>query len=196
MSTKRRQIAGVPVGFVKGGTTSSAWDAMKAKQYDDSDRRRAHQDRQRSAVAHAAQDPRAKSALFSMQLHSDANPKIVLNYKAKDSALDQECIGNFTVVPTDGEASEPGLVLVLVCPKCLERTGRQDDAQVMVKSWEKQLWLDDSKKGVWINHVDGSVHHLAGTLTVKDICSCTALGCNWRFRIDDSVLYGSHHFAL
>lgn len=188
------KIAGLPATvFVKGGTTSSAWDREQKRQYRSSDARRRHQDRQRAAVRAAAGNPGIRSALLSRQLSAPQNPKVVLTYKARDGALDQEAICELI---DESAGDQKQYRLLLVCPKCLERTGRQDYAQTMVTSREKRMWLDESKKGIWVDPASGMSYRLAGTITTGELCSCTALGCDWKFRIDDSVLYGSHHFRM
>jgi hypothetical protein len=197
------KIAGAPMdAFVKGGTTSTAWDREKKKQYEQSKARRAHQDRQRAAVAFAGRHSGVSGALLTMDLGAGAaKPKVVLTYKAKDQALEQECLAEIALTAASPEAAAVsddvvGMILVVVCPKCLERTGEQDDSQIMIKSWHREFWLDETKKSVWVNSVDGSVHQIAGTVTAKDLMRCSALGCEWKFRIDESKLYGSHYFGL
>ncbi|NIR82910.1 MAG: hypothetical protein GWO40_05465 [Gammaproteobacteria bacterium] len=190
-----KKIAGVPMGtFVKGGTTTSAWDKYKARQYKQSDAHRRHQDRQRDAVKAASRSSGVRAALHSMQLSRPDNPRVCLLYKARDSALDRQSICELVRTPTDQD--EQAFTLVLVCPKCLERTGRQDDAQIMVNSMNKRMWLDESKRALWVDQESGMSYMLAGTITTGELCHCTALGCDWKFRIDDSVLYGSHHYNL
>jgi len=191
------KIAGVPAGaFVKGGTTTSAWDKRKQREYAEADQRRKHQDSQRQAVKRAAGDPQYRAALFSMQLSSPAHPKVCLLYKARDSAQDRQSICEIAITAHPDRPDQPDLKLFLVCPKCLERTGRQDDAQLMIQSHHRRFWLDESKAGIWVDSVSGVSYRLAGTVTTDDLCSCTALGCDWKFRIDDSVLYGSHAFRM
>lgn len=182
--------------FVKGGTTSSAWDEQKKRQYAEADARRAHQDHDRRVVAASAGVRGVKSAILSLQLGSSQNPAVVLTYKAKDSALDQDCVAELIEHPRDDEPQKMGRILVLVCPECLKRVGRQDDSQTMVKSWHREFWIDETKAGTYVHPETGIVRNVAGTVTTRDLCSCVALGCNWKFRIDDSKLYGSHHFKL
>lgn len=189
------KIAGVPANvFVKGGTTSLKWDREQKRQYEQADARRRHQDRQRAAVRAASGSPGIRAALLSMQLSAPMNPKVVLTYKARDRALEREAICELI----EEKDSEGNLQyrLLLVCPKCLERTGRQDYAQTMVWSAQKKFWLDDSKAGIWVDPESGMSYRIAGSITTAERCQCTALGCDWKFRIEDSKLYGSHHYAM
>lgn len=191
MSTKKLEA---PLGaFVKGGTTSSTWDREKKRQYRSADARRRHQDRQRQAVKHAAGSSAVRAALLSLQLGSPQNPKVCLTYKARDAALERDAICELIEQPEHGVTH---YILVLVCPVCLHATGRQDDAQTMVNSRHKKLWLDESKRGIYVDPDSGMSYQLAGRITVGELCKCDALGCNWKFRIDDSKLYGSHYFDL
>lgn len=186
---EQKKIAGVPMGLVKGGTTSSAWDQRVAKHHAQSDRLRSHYDWQRDQIARAANSPNERAAMMSLNMLSTESPKVVLTYKYRDSALDRECICQLAMAPNPDDPGTQGMILVLVCPKCLERHGRQDDAQLQIKDWHRQFWLDDTKKSVYVNPHDGSVHQIAGTITSADAMTCSALGCTWRFRIDNSKLY-------
>jgi hypothetical protein len=182
-------IAGVPLAaFVKGGTTTSAWDIEKQKLYAQSKELREHQDRQRQAIDDAAGKPNIRAALLSQNLMSRANPKVVIEYVYGDSALNRECLCEIATAPRADKPDEQDMILVLVCPRCLARTGRMDDAQIMIRESHRKFWVDYSKGRVWVNPVDGSVHTLCGNVTLKDKVSCSALGCTWRFAIEDSKL--------
>ncbi len=187
-----RKIAGVPVdAFVKGGTTTARWDAEKKRFYMESDQRRGHQDWQRGQVAEAAGRTDTKAGLVTMQFGgSSANPKVCLTYKAKDSALDRQCLCEVAMTEADK------MLLALVCPKCVERTQRMDDSQVIIRSEHREFWLDQTRAAMWVEPLSGLSYRLAGTITTRDLLSCSALGCNWQFRIDNSILYGSDHFNL
>jgi hypothetical protein len=188
---KPHKIAGVPVGtFVKGGTTSSQWDAQKQRFYAETEKRRAHQDAQRSAAASAPGRPNRKGALMSLQLSGPGNPKVCLTYKAKDSALDRQCLCEIALHEGDK------MILALVCPRCLERTQRMDDSQVIVRSEHREFWLDSSRAGAWVDPNSGLAYQLAGTVTTRDLLSCSALGCDWKFRIENSILYSNAHYQL
>lgn len=179
-----------PDGFVRGGTTTLAWDLSRQELAQQADRRRAQQDNRIAAIESARRNPQSgvMAALLSMQLGSHRNPVIVLTYKARDSAMDQECIADLVVVSRDGEPGETDLAFVVVCPKCLERTGRQDQSQVLVRQSVRHFWLDETKARQWFNERYGDYYRVAGNVTTKEAVKCDALGCNWRFRIDDSVL--------
>lgn len=182
-------LMGMPLAvFVKGGTTSDAWDQEKKRQYAESDARRAHQDNVQQAVADAQGKPNIATGLLSHQLLSRGNPKIVIEYVYGDAALNRECLAELALAPLPDNPDESEMILALVCPHCLKRTGRQDDSQLMIRESHRKFWLDDTKKRIWHNDVDGSVHMLAGNITLADRVKCPALGCSWAFRIDDSKL--------
>jgi len=191
MTTEGRKIAGLPVdAFVKGGTTSQRWDNDKKKFYAETEKRRAHQDAQRQLVEGSAGRPNMMSSLVSMQLSGQGNPKVCLTYKAHDTALEQQALCEVAITGPEQ------MLLSLVCPKCLERTGKMHDSQVIVRSEHRKFHLDVSKKGVWVDPGSGLSYPLAGTITADDLLTCSALGCGWKFRIDDSNLYGSHQFNM
>jgi hypothetical protein len=180
---------GMPLAvFVKGGTTTNSWDVEKKKQYAQSEALRAHQDRQYEAVADSKGKPNIAAGLLSRELLGRGNPKVVIEYVYGDAALTQECLAELCMAQKVDNPDESEMVFVLVCPHCLKRTGRMDDSQVVIRESHRQFWLDDTKKRLWHNPFDGSVHPLAGNITLKDRVQCAALGCTWAFRIDDSKL--------
>ena len=188
---EQRKVAGIPVNvFVKGGTTTQKWDEEKKRFYAETDRRQAHQDGQRAAVASAAGRPDTKSALLSLQLTGAGNPKVCLTYKARDHALERQAICEVAVL------SATEMILVIVCPQCLQRTQRQADSQLVIKNQHREFWLDGTRAALWVDPASGMTHRLAGTITTRDLLSCNALGCTWKFRIEDSMLYGSDQFNM
>lgn len=180
---------GMPLDvFVRGGTTTTAWDLEKQRQYAQSDELRAAQDRRYQAIEDAKGKPNIAAGMLSRQLLGRGNPLTVIEYVYGDSALNQECLAEIAVAAKVDNPDESEMVLLLVCPYCLRRTGRMDDSQVVIRESHRKFWLDTKKARLWRNHVDGSVHPLAGNITLADRVKCTALGCTWRFRIDDGKL--------
>lgn len=177
-----------PVGLVRGGTTTAAWDAMKARQYRQSDARRAKQDRAKAINRKSQQFSCIRSDFRSFKLLSRANPQVVITYRQRDRALDRQAVCEIFITPWPERPGAFQLVMTLVCPKCMERTGRQDDSQVIIQQSHRMWWLDETKPGTFTHPEDGSFHRIAGTVTTQDVCKCAAQGCQWSFRIDDSVL--------
>lgn len=191
-----RTIAGVPIDvFVKGGTTTTHWDNEQKALAAQSEELRAHQDAQRAEVVRARREGGAIASLLSMQLASQGNPKVLIEYVYRDSALNRECIGELAQLPDSERPGENDLALILVCPYCLKRTGRQDQSQLMIRHsvrpfdvrWSTELDYPQDKRH-WVNPLDGSFHNIAGLVTTRDRVKCDALGCSFRFRIDDSQL--------
>jgi len=190
-------IDGPPLDiFVKGGTTTQRWDDEKKAFYADTEARQAHQDKQRQAVMDASAHGGAIAGIHSMQLMHGGSPKVVIHYRKRDKALETDAECEIAVMPDPTNPTETGMILALVCPKCLERTGKQFDSQIQIKSWEKKFWLRPSSdpdfpadKRIWVNYMDGRPVMIAGTITVADICRCDATGCSYAFRIEDSELW-------
>lgn len=183
------KIMGVPLAvLVRGGTTSSAWDQEKLRQYAQSEALRAHQDSQFAAVEGAQGKPNIAAGMLSRELLGRGNPKVVIEYCYRDSVLNRECLAEVVVVPKV-DSDEQELALVLVCPKCLERTGRMDDSQCIIRQSNRMFWLDTTKPSMWVNPMTGAAHAVAGTITLNDKVQCSALGCTWRFTIEASKLW-------
>jgi hypothetical protein len=184
------KVGGVPMAFVRGGTTSAQWDADKARQRQASEERRAYQDRQYDAVEAAQGSLDTKAALLSRgSVNFKTNPKVVIEYIFRDAALNREALCEIAIVPHPQDPSENDMILVIVCPRCLERTGHMDDAQLMIRESHRKFWIDTDRARIWTNPVDRSVHNLAGDVTANDRCQCSALGCQWAFRIEKSKLW-------
>lgn len=183
------EIEGAPDIFVKGGTTSLAWDLQQQQLDAQGDAARAAQDRRRQAVTEAASSQDTVASLVSLEFGSDRHPIIVLTYVKKDSALNQECQCELLLSPLPDDPSKFEMTLTLVCPRCLERTGRQSRSTSMIRSTVREFYLDATKAGHWVHPMTGQFFQLAGTVTTRDAISCDAVGCTWRFRIDDSKLY-------
>ena len=191
-----RKIAGVPLDvFVKGGTTTSTWDNEQKALAAQSEQLRAHQDAQRAEVARAQREGGAITSLVSMPLATAGNPKVIIEYVYGDSALNRECMGELTEMPHPEKPGEKDLAIIIVCPHCLRRTGRQDQSQLMIRNSVRPFsirWATESDypqdKRHWVNPLDGSFHHVAGLVTTHDRIKCDALGCTFRFRIDGSRL--------
>ncbi len=190
------RIAGAPLDmFVKGGTTSSAWDEEQKRLAAQSDYLRQHQDQQFQAIEDAGEQGGALAGMLSFQLDQPGSPKVIIEYCYRDSALNRECIAQIARVAHPSDPSQPDLALIVVCPYCLHRTGRQDQSQILIRKSVREFFIRPStdpdfpeQKKHWINPVDGTFHHVAGTVTTKDAIRCQALGCTFRFRIDDSKL--------
>lgn len=191
-----RRIAGLPMEmFVKGGTTSDTWDREQAALDRQTDYLQEHQDQQRQIVEKVSTEGGGIASIASMNLASRQNPKVVIEYCHRDSVLNRECLSELFTYPNESDPTKTELGLVLVCPKCLRRTGRQSRSQLMIRSHIRQFYLRPvtdpdfpADKRVWVNRLDGQPHQIAGTITTHDAISCTALGCQWKFRIDDSKL--------
>lgn len=190
------RIAGLPIdAWVRGGTTTQKWDEEQKQLDAQSDYLRDHQDKQYQAVADAETHGGAIAGMFSQQLLHRGNPKVVIEYCYRDSALNRDCLAELYTLPSESNPGEIVLGLVIVCPRCLQRTGRQDKSQLNIRTDIREFYLRSSTdpdypedKRIWVNPMDGQPHQIAGTITTRDAIKCPALGCTWKFRIDDSKL--------
>ncbi len=186
-------IAGVPVGIVKGGTTSSSYDAELQRRKADADARRAHQDMDYATQATAAQQGVA-ARLGTMGLINRASPRLVLKYLARDKTVRQECLSELTMVPDAADPKKIDLMFTMVCPKCVARGVPQGESQMMIKDSHRKFTVDERKKGTLVmvefHYGDGIVRKrpviIAGEVTVNDIVKCDNYNCDYKCRIDKS----------
>lgn len=196
--------------WVKGGTTSARYDEQIARQKADADRRRSEEDHRRVlAKRHPADDVQRviKTGTSARQreitLGGAGHALVVLGVKhPKDNQiLDwQVC----EIVVPMGE-SEQEMVLCMVCMRCIFTLHRSaQEAQTKIQNSHRAFSLDQRKRenrkpnphlgfcagDVWVNPRDpNEVVTVAGMVTTHSWLTCDALGCGWRFRIDDSVIY-------
>jgi hypothetical protein len=189
-------IAGVPIGIVKGGTTSSHYDNEMASRKADAERRRAHQD---TAAAMSGKVTRSGEAarLGSMNLISSASPRLVLKYLNRDKTVRQEALAEITTLPDPSNPIIIDVMFSMVCPRCVARGVEQGQAQLMIRNSHRKWTLDERKKGSIVMveyHYPGSVPFrkpvvIAGEVTVEDIVKCDNFNCDFRCRIDKSNVY-------
>jgi hypothetical protein len=186
-------VGGVPIGIVKGGTTTSSYDNELAKRKLDAERRRAHQDRM-YATRDAAVRQGDAARIGSVNLMGPETPRLVLNYLNADKTVRQQAVSEITLVPIPSRPTEWEATFTLVCPKCVARGVSQGESQMYIRDSHRKFTLDERRKGEvvivdfcmpdgdkWQTHVV-----IAGTVSVHDIVKCDNYNCNFRCRIENS----------
>lgn len=197
-----KSIGGVPIGIVKGGTTSWRYDQQIAQRDLDTKRRQAHEDRTRQ-IAATQEDGVAHLGETSFMRDM---PRVVLFYMANDGTVRQECVSELTVVAGQKQG-EIDVVLTLVCPKCLERGEPPWNAQLKIHSSHRKFFVRGDRHTVKLggrNNVvlgRGEIVDLrtpfgdpwpvvvCGSVSTEDIIRCSNMNCNWAVRIDESRVY-------
>lgn len=185
--------------FVKGGTTTSGHDRLKAEQFADAERRRNQQASQMAAGRTGVLPQHLRNQdlngdapgigrTSSMKLGGREHASIVLSLKhPRDSTVLDWIMCELSVQPD--AYGKPELMLILACPRCISRGVRMGDAQIKIVQSNRMFYLDERRAGeIWVNPEDvNEVVTLAGTITTNDWCHCPQ--CDWVFRIDDSIVY-------
>lgn len=191
-----------PDVFVKGGTTSAAWDREKNRQYQQTSDGRAQMGKWSHAVKTGEFKPtdnsstvKGKAMMSSLRLGQDAHPKILLKYRTGDvSQYDEVLCELLTGLPHPDPASPTtDSAIVMLCPQCMRRTQRQDDAQLIIRRSHRKFHFEPypltDPRSHFAHPMLGTVQIIAGEITSEDAMTCTALGCTWKFRIDKSTVY-------
>jgi hypothetical protein len=181
-------MGGVPIGLVRGGTTTSSYDKLVASQEQDAKRRRAGQD-----AMYAVRARRRRLGemvrLGSLSFVNQTTPRLVLNYLNADRTVRQQCVSELTLIPAADRPNEWVLTFTLVCPRCVARGVPQGQAQMFVRDEHRKFWIDERKKGtVQVEYAWGwrEAIYIAGTVTVQDIIRCDNYNCNYAVHIEDS----------
>jgi len=180
-----------PVGIVKGGTTSSRYDAEMQKSEQEAQRRRIVQD----AMYAKADAPRqlGESVRFgSRRLINETTPRLVLSYMNKDNTVRQQAVSELATSSIPGRPEEIETNFTLVCPRCVARGVPQGQAQMHIRDSHRKFFLDERKRGVvTVEYAWGTRQAvlIAGTVTCQDIIRCSNHNCDFACRIDDSRIY-------
>lgn len=195
------------MGFVKGGTTSSREDERVAVAHAEAEARRAKEDERFDAARrHSPFDLKqlcetGDSVLITERSigGSDSHAQVILGLKHKKDTQILEFI--------QCEVSQQGdeLLLIVCCARCTLTLGRHaEDAQMTIRQSNRMWDLDQRTReqrkpnpvlgfcagDVWVNPKNhNEVYTVAGMVTTHGWITCPQLGCGWRFRIDDSVVY-------
>lgn len=177
----------MPLVFVKGGTTSSAHDALLARQIAEANARRADADKERQAVKSGAK-------IYTNKLTEHGRvPQayVLLDYLTSRGEKRYEfgeavrCLADVVMMdPLD--PSE--LTLILVCPECMERMppGSQQFCQIQIRQKNRAWHLDTSKAGELIVF-EKRPYKSAGVVMESERFSCPQ--CGWAARIDKNRVW-------
>ena len=202
-----------PVGFVKGGTTSAREDERVAMVHADAERRRnIEAARFQKAKAHSPrnlkslQETGESANISQLQLggrSSHASVVLGLKHPKDGQVLDWiTCELSLQGNPTDPDAE---MLLIVCCPRCVTTMGRHpEESQLTIRQSNRMFHVDQRTRAnrkpnevlgfcagdTWVNPQDPTeVYTIAGMVTTEGWCRCPHLGCTWKFRIDDSVVY-------
>ncbi len=170
-----------PVVLMKGGTTSSAFDAEVRRASLEAEARRAEQEQDRAAADVPIEQGGAMRRTLDMGLPG-RHPVAVLWCPTRDGTRERFMTCEVTEAESNGEVV---LTLIMVCPRCVERGIPQDQAQMQIRSNHRAWYLDTRTRGhVFKDPDSGELHVLAGTVTGPGPYTCAAFNCGFKFSID------------
>lgn len=174
----KKTIEAPLTSWVRGGSTTSAWDSHVAQQKHDAAQRRAVEDSRAQAVA---QDPLG-ARQYTRKLGGVKDfASIVLQVKhPKDNTV-------LDYIECELNADEDGsLILIYACYKCALR-GVTDN--ITIRQKHRHFELDTRRQGeLWVNPITREPRTLAGTITMTEKFTCPNLGCGVRCIIDNSIV--------
>jgi len=177
-----RTIEGAPVVFMRGGTTTSNFDAYVHEFDQDTKARWAEQDKERAAAAIPIEQGGAQRITSDMGTPNSYPVAVIqiLHTGNREQFMQADVVISDT---GDGGVSR---VLVLICPDCRSRGIPGHMCQIKIDDRNKRWSLDERYKGtVWVDPDTNAPYLLAGAVDLADICRCPTPGCSLRFRISD-----------
>ncbi len=180
-----RTIEAPMTSFVRGGTISSGYEQGLAAKRADAEQRRAHQDKEHAI---AAKDKSARlSTIADLGSHQN-HPMVVLELKHAAGHPFREFLVCELFVPQGGDQSD--LSLNMCCPFCAPIVG-SGEANFKFSRKHRGFELDQRRAGeVWHNPDNpGEFYTLAGTIHTTEAITCPGVGCAWRFKIDNSIVF-------
>lgn len=193
MSDKENwSVGGVPMGIVKGGTSSSAYDNQIAKEKAEEDGRRAREDAKFAVAQRGVQqtpEGLIVSRMGSANFVGRDSLWLVLYYLKSDGTVRQECKSEITMIGGEKQG-EIDSMFAMVCPRCLERGVPQGRSQMMIRNSHRQFHIDERRKGDVVVLTDpwGRQHPviLCGTVSCDDVIRCDNYNCTYAVRIENS----------
>ena len=168
--------------WVRGGTTTSRFDNLIAKQHADAEARRAEQDADRAAVRN--EGARMYSHNFT---DSISDPKVILRFNDTKLGVDIEMMCELVLDDVSGEN-----LLLFLCPDCLARGIPSDLAQRRVSERARAWHLDTRDRGKMGRYTDAwgrpQMYLKAGTIVDTDILRCPEFGCTFACKIDGNIM--------
>lgn len=177
-----RQIDGVPMMFMRGGTTTTNFDKYVMEFDADTKVRWAEQDKERAAASIPIE--RGGAQRLTKDLGSPTTHPVAVIQLLLPGGREQFMQAD-VVIGEEGDIVTR--VLVMLCPKCRQRGLPGHMCQIKIDDRNKRWTLDEKYKGhVWVDPDTNEALVLAGAVDIQDICSCPTPGCGFRFRVSDA----------
>lgn len=179
MSDESKKTSAAPLIIMKGGTVGTQTEREQAEFMADTRERRRIWQKEREAAAVPVQEGGA--LLKTMDMGTPATNAVAILYylESTDTWRAMQC--DVTVDPQKAVK-----ILVLVCPRCIERGRPQTMAQISVRDDNRKWHLDRRFAGqVWVD-TDGddpTPYILAGQVTCEERCRCPHTHCDYAFQI-------------
>lgn len=164
--------------WVRGGTVSSAHEKELQKSRAEAEQRRRQQDEQ----FRVARENPLEARMHSLRLGGQQSTlMIVLEIQNSDRVAVEWIKCELIVHPEE-------LVLNMACPRCLQRDPQTPN--FMIRQSNRRFELDTRRQGeIWVNPTDPTdLVTLAGSINLTEWARCPGLGCEWKFKIENSVL--------
>jgi hypothetical protein len=176
-----------PVVFMKGGTTSSRFDAEVQRQKADQLARQSEQDEEirlsksetmTNTGGHSLAS-RKTMDLGSANTHPVAILQVLLDHGSRERYIQADI-----VIASDPVTGEIIRTLNLVCPSCVSRGLPQSQSQIKIDSRNRKWDLDERCKGdVWVDPDTRQPYVIAGKVECAEMCRCPQVGCSFSFKI-------------
>jgi len=185
-------IGGAPDSFVKGGTTSSAHDALMAFRREEEERRRRVDDLEKQKVQEAGlhtgrADELATRYSHSFTDHSEIAVACVPLFFMGAGGKEVELYGTADIIIPNDPKFEGERVLVLFCPKCVGRGMLQSHCIIQVRQSNRRWFLDERKAGEMFIDCEGVPQRSAGAVMDSDRIVCGR--CDWAAKIHNNRVY-------
>jgi len=181
-----------PEGFVKGGTTSSAHDALMALRKADEEQRRRVDDLEKQKVQQAGLHAGLGDEIASRYSHQFTDhPEIAVGYVPLmfmgANGKEVEHYGTGDIVLPDDPKFEGERMLMLFCPKCIDRGVLPSHCLIHVRQSNRKWYLDERKAGEMFVDCDGQPQRSAGWIMDSERFVCGR--CAWAAKIHKNHVY-------
>lgn len=173
--------------WVRGGTSTSAWDRQIAETEAEAEKRRNQQDADRAICSVPVEQGGGK--MFNHHFgHPTDDPKVLVEFVNSKKEVEFKMLCDVGV-----EHDGSGMWFVFVCPDCVSRGVPSGQAQLRVSDKHRKWFLDQRTLGTPIEWDDGDGNRQffvsAGQIVDTEVLRCPNAHCTLAVRIHQNRMY-------
>lgn len=185
-------IDGAPMGFVKGGTSTTASENLYEARYQEAEARRDAADAEKRIASTPIEQGGGQMHVSQMTQHPEIPkayiPLVYVDGRGQPVVIGgQETICQADLIIGMDPARPMELTLIIICPRCQQRGHKHlQDCQLTIRQSNKHFEFR-AGMGPPTFVMDGKTYKSAGMIVESEPFTCS--DCDWRARIDHNRVW-------